>query len=96
MIKTIMASLILMNLVTLKSTVNMNIQYLLIIFFSLWTFAGYIMNRLGQSLNVDQVKVYLFFSSQVIFNVVFKGNDQLRRPEQGRENIIRGISEAND
>ena len=54
------------------------------------------MNRLGQSLNVDQVKVYLFFSSQVIFNVVFKGNDQLRRPEQGRENIIRGISEAND
>ena len=76
----------------------MNIQYLQNYFFSLWPFAGYIMNRLGQSLNVDQVKVYIyFFSSHVnIFNVVFKGNDQLRRPEQGRENIIRGISEAND
>ena len=43
----------------------MNIQYLQNYFFSLCPFAGYIMNRLGQSLNVDQVKVYsvylLFF-----------------------------------
>ena len=43
--------------------------------------------------------VYYFLLHRLkgqISNFVFKGNDQLRRPQQGRENIIRRISEAND
>ena len=112
MIKTIMGSLILMNLVDIQSLLNNKYSILATLLFSLLTLyihliiAGYIMNRLGQSLNVDQVKVciyingllFIFFHrlKQHISNFVFKGNDQLRRPEQGRENIIRRISEAND
>ena len=75
MIKTIMASLILMNLVDIQSLLNNKYTILATVLFSLYIpliIAGYIMNRLGQSLNVDQVKVCIYING-LLFIFFFTG-----------------------